>query len=79
MVGQEKVYQLNEGTGHRWSRLGGIVTEELLNSGQEVCVYDSLYPGHRAAVDLQLEFQDLRKIVESSGKWLSKHSHRYRD
>jgi UDP-glucose 4-epimerase len=36
--------------------IGSIVTEELLNGGHEVCVYDSLYKGHRAAVDPRANF-----------------------
>src|SRR5436309_10984015 len=31
--------------------IGSVVTEELLNDGHEATVYDSLYKGHRAAVD----------------------------
>ena len=30
--------------------IGSVVTEELLNDGHEVVVYDSLYKGHREAV-----------------------------
>ena len=30
--------------------IGSVVTEELVNDGHEVVVYDSLYKGHRAAV-----------------------------
>lgn len=36
--------------------IGSVVTEELLNEGHEVCVYDSLYKGHRAAVDTRANF-----------------------
>jgi UDP-glucose 4-epimerase len=36
--------------------IGSVVTEELLNGGHEVCVYDSLYKGHRAAVDPRANF-----------------------
>src|SRR5437660_3798139 len=36
--------------------IGSVVTEELLNDGQEVIVYDSLYKGHRAAVDSRAKF-----------------------
>jgi UDP-glucose 4-epimerase len=36
--------------------IGSIVTEELLNRGHEACVYDSLYKGHRAAVDARANF-----------------------
>ncbi|HEY5073076.1 MAG TPA: UDP-glucose 4-epimerase GalE [Pyrinomonadaceae bacterium] len=36
--------------------IGSVVTEELLNGGHEVCVYDSLYKGHRAAVDPRAKF-----------------------
>src|SRR5438105_5248008 len=31
--------------------IGSVVTEELLTDGHEVVVYDSLYKGHRGAVD----------------------------
>jgi UDP-glucose 4-epimerase len=36
--------------------IGSVVTEELLNGGHEVVVYDSLYKGHRAAVDSRAKF-----------------------
>ncbi len=36
--------------------IGSVVTEELLNDGHEVVVYDSLYKGHRAAVDPRAKF-----------------------
>lgn len=36
--------------------IGSVVTEELLNRGHTVCVYDSLYKGHRAAVDPRADF-----------------------
>jgi UDP-glucose 4-epimerase len=36
--------------------IGSVVTEELLNDGHEAVVYDSLYKGHRAAVDDRAEF-----------------------
>lgn len=36
--------------------IGSVVTEELLNRGHKVCVYDSLYKGHRAAVDPRADF-----------------------
>jgi UDP-glucose 4-epimerase len=36
--------------------IGSVVAEELLNDGHEVCVYDSLYKGHRAAVDPRAKF-----------------------
>ena len=36
--------------------IGSVVTEELLNDGHHVVVYDSLYKGHRAAVDRRAEF-----------------------
>ena len=36
--------------------IGSVVTEELLNDGHEVCVYDSLFKGHRAAVDPRAKF-----------------------
>jgi len=36
--------------------IGSVVTEELLNDGHEAVVYDSLYKGHRAAVDPRATF-----------------------
>jgi UDP-glucose 4-epimerase len=36
--------------------IGSVVTEELLNDGHQAVVYDSLYKGHRAAVDIRAEF-----------------------
>ena len=36
--------------------IGSVVTEELLNDGHEALVYDSLYKGHRAAVDARAKF-----------------------
>src|SRR2546423_2798663 len=36
--------------------IGSVVTEELLNDGHAVVVYDSLYKGHRAAVDARAKF-----------------------
>lgn len=36
--------------------IGSVVTEELLNDGHEVVVYDSLYKGHRGAVDARAKF-----------------------
>src|SRR6478672_10933219 len=36
--------------------IGSVVTEELLNNGHQAVVYDSLYKGHRAAVDTRAEF-----------------------
>jgi len=36
--------------------IGSVVTEELLNDGHQVVVYDSLYKGHRAAVDERAKF-----------------------
>jgi UDP-glucose 4-epimerase len=36
--------------------IGSVVTEELLNDGHEALVYDSLYKGHRAAVDPRAKF-----------------------
>ena len=32
--------------------IGSVCTEELLNGGHEVTVYDNLTEGHRSAVDL---------------------------
>lgn len=36
--------------------IGSICTEQLLNAGQEVTVYDDLSEGHRSAVDSRAEF-----------------------
>jgi UDP-glucose 4-epimerase len=36
--------------------IGSVVTEELLNDGHKVVVYDSLYKGHRGAVDERAKF-----------------------
>ena len=36
--------------------IGSVVTEELLNDGHQAIVYDSLYKGHRAAVDSRAKF-----------------------
>lgn len=36
--------------------IGSVVTEELLNDGYEAIVYDSLYKGHREAVDARAKF-----------------------
>src|ERR1043165_5584769 len=36
--------------------IGSVVTEELLNGSHEVVAYDSLYKGHRAAVDSRAKF-----------------------
>jgi UDP-glucose 4-epimerase len=36
--------------------IGSVVTEELLNGGHEAVVYDSLYKGHRTAVDPRARF-----------------------
>jgi UDP-glucose 4-epimerase len=36
--------------------IGSVVTEELLNDGHEAIVYDSLYKGHREAVDPRAKF-----------------------
>ncbi|MGZ8847204.1 MAG: NAD-dependent epimerase/dehydratase family protein [Pyrinomonadaceae bacterium] len=36
--------------------IGSVVTEELLNDGHEAIVYDSLYKGHREAVDARATF-----------------------
>lgn len=35
--------------------IGSVVTEELLNDGHEVSVYDNLIKGHRAAVDARAQ------------------------
>src|SRR5215469_5554605 len=36
--------------------IGSICTEELLNAGHRVTVYDNLSEGHRSAVDARAEF-----------------------
>jgi len=36
--------------------IGSVVTEELLNDGHDVSVYDNLIKGHRAAVDARAKF-----------------------
>ena len=36
--------------------IGSVVTEELLDDGHEAIVYDSLYKGHRGAVDPRAKF-----------------------
>jgi len=36
--------------------IGSVITEELLNAGHEAIVFDSLYKGHRAAVDARAKF-----------------------
>jgi UDP-glucose 4-epimerase len=36
--------------------IGSVVTEELLNDGHEAIVFDSLYKGHRTAVDTRAKF-----------------------
>ena len=36
--------------------IGSICTEELLNAGHQVTVYDNLSEGHRSAVDGRARF-----------------------
>lgn len=36
--------------------IGSVVTEELLNDGHKAVVYDSLYKGHREAIDARAKF-----------------------
>jgi len=36
--------------------IGSICTEELLNAGHQVTVYDNLTEGHRSAVDSRAKF-----------------------
>ena len=36
--------------------IGSVCTEELLNAGHQVTVYDSLVEGHRSAVDSRANF-----------------------
>lgn len=50
--------------------IGSVVTEELLNDDHEVVVYDSLYKGHRGAVDARAEFvegdlADLERMINT--------------
>jgi UDP-glucose 4-epimerase len=50
--------------------IGSVVTEELLNDGHEVVVYDSLYKGHRGAVDTRAKFvkgdlADVERVVDA--------------
>ncbi len=55
--------------------IGSICTEELLNAGHKVTVYDNLSEGHRSAVDPRAAFllgrpeepEDLARAVKSSG------------
>jgi len=44
--------------------IGSVVTEELLNDGHDAVVFDSLYKGHRGAVDPRAKFvqADLNEI-----------------
>jgi UDP-glucose 4-epimerase len=54
--------------------IGSVCTEELLNTGHEVTVYDNLTEGHRSAVDQRAQFilgkpeqeDDLRNAVKKS-------------
>ena len=36
--------------------IGSVCAELLLNEGYEVCIFDNLSEGHRAAVDSRAEF-----------------------
>src|SRR5579871_5486219 len=36
--------------------IGSVCTEELLNAGHQVTVYDNLSEGHRSAVDTRAKF-----------------------
>jgi UDP-glucose 4-epimerase len=36
--------------------IGSVITEELLNDGHQTVVFDSLYKGHRAAIDARAKF-----------------------
>ena len=55
--------------------IGSVVTEELLNDGHEAVVYDSLYKGHREAVDTRAKFvnadlmdgEALRRALKANG------------
>src|SRR6266849_359842 len=55
--------------------IGSICTEELLNAGHAVTVYDDLSEGHRAAVDSRARFllgrpeedQDILNAVKQTG------------
>src|SRR5258706_4697454 len=54
--------------------IGSVVTEELLNDGHEAVVLDSLYKGHRSAVDPRAQFvqadltdsQTLREVLKQN-------------
>ena len=54
--------------------IGSVCTEELLNAGHQVTVYDNLTEGHRSAVDPRARFilgkpeepGDVLKAVESA-------------
>jgi UDP-glucose 4-epimerase len=43
--------------------IGSVCTEELLNAGHHVTVYDNLTEGHRSAVDRA------RNLFSRSRKW----------
>jgi UDP-glucose 4-epimerase len=55
--------------------IGSVCTEELLNAGHEVTVYDNLTEGHRSAVDPRARFilgkpeseGDIHNAVKSTG------------
>lgn len=55
--------------------IGSVCTEELLNAGHQVTVYDNLSEGHRSAVDSRAEFiqgspeleGDISRAIASSG------------
>jgi UDP-glucose 4-epimerase len=54
--------------------IGSVVTEELLNDGHEAVVFDSLYKGHRSAVDPRAkvvqadltEAETLREVLKAN-------------
>jgi UDP-glucose 4-epimerase len=48
--------------------IGSVVTEELLNNGHEAVVYDSLYKGHRGAVDPRATFVNMG-LQDDEGLW----------
>jgi len=48
--------------------IGSVVTEELLNNGHEAVVYDSLYKGHRGAVDSRATFVNMG-LQDDEGLW----------
>jgi UDP-glucose 4-epimerase len=48
--------------------IGSVLAEELLNNGHEAVVYDSLYKGHRGAVDPRATFVNMG-LQDGEGLW----------